>query len=162
MNTLDKIRLGSKTKITLEVNDKGETISFDFANPDFLNKAQRMALQAQQIEKDFRERFKDIGELLEDSTDEEAGEKMLDDNMIEIGEGFSQFYAELREIIDVFLGEGASQKIFGDDNYMNMFNDLFDELKPYLDKGAKLQEESLKRAKKDALKKIPQDNKRSL
>lgn len=159
---MNKIRLGSKTKITLEVNDKGETISFDFADPAFLHKAQMMASKAQQVENDFKEQFKEIGALLESSTDEVAAENMLDDDMIAIGEGFTEFYGELRTAIDSFLGEGASQKIYGDDNYFNMFNDLFDALKPYIDKGAKLQQEEIKEAKKEALKKIPKDNKRSL
>lgn len=159
---MNKIRLGSKTKITLEVNDQGETISFDVGDPSFLNNAQQMALKAQRVEKDFAERFKDIDKKIETSTDEELTDRMLEDDMIEVGKGFTEYFSELRKAIDAFLGEGASQKIYGDDNYYEMFNDLFDALKPYIDKGAKLQQEEIKEAKKEALKKIPKDNKRSL
>lgn len=159
---MNQIRLGSKTKITLEVNDKGETISFDFADPAFLHKAQQMALKAQQIEKDFNKQFEGIGEAIEASTDDDLADEMLTDSMIAVGAGFAEFYQKLRTSIDSFLGEGASQKIYGDDNYFNMFNDLFEELQPYLDQGAELQKKEIAKAKKAALKKIPKDNKRSL
>lgn len=155
---MDKIRLGSKTKVSIEVNDQGETISFDFGDPSFLNNAQTMMTEAERIEKEFTE----LGNFLEDYTEEEATDKMMDENMIALGEGFTRFYKELRETMDIFLGVGASQKIFGDDNYFTMFDDLFEAIEPYLDKGANLQKAEIKNAKKEALKKIPKDNKRSL
>ena len=36
--------------------------------------------------------------------------------------------------MDEFLGAGGVQKIFGDRNYPDMYNDLFDALKPHLEK----------------------------
>ena len=36
--------------------------------------------------------------------------------------------------MDMFLGEGACQKIFGDKNYPDMFSDLGEQLKPHLEK----------------------------
>ena len=155
---MNKIRLGSKTKVTLEVNDQGETISFDFADPAFLGNAQKMMQEVERIDKEFKE----LGSFLEDSTKEESIENMMDSEMVALGEGLTRYYEELRDAIDVFLGKNASQKIFGDDNYLTMFNDLFEAIEPYLDKAANLQGEEIESAKKSALKKIPKDHKRSL
>lgn len=159
---MNKIRLGSKTKVTLEVNDQGETISFDIGDPSFLNKAQQMALKAEQAQKEFDERFQDLDRYIEESTDDDLADDLLDDKMIELGQGFADLFADLRLAVDGFLGQGASQKIYGDDNYLSMFDDLFESLKPYFDEGAELQKKEIENAKKEALKKIPKDHKRSL
>ena len=36
--------------------------------------------------------------------------------------------------MDAFLGAGACQKIFGDRNYVEMYDDLFDQLAPHFEK----------------------------
>lgn len=43
-------------------------------------------------------------------------------------------YNEIREVFDLFLGDGTCQKIFGDKNYASMFDDLIEALQPFLDK----------------------------
>ena len=40
----------------------------------------------------------------------------------------------MREAMDKFLGKGGCQKVFGDTNYIGMYDDLFEALKPELDK----------------------------
>ena len=49
-------------------------------------------------------------------------------------EAYRKAFKEMRAAMDCFLGDGACQKIFGDRNYLEMFNDLFDALKPHLEK----------------------------
>ena len=41
---------------------------------------------------------------------------------------------KMREVFDKWLGEGASQKIFGDKNRIGMFEEFYTQLMPYLDK----------------------------
>ena len=38
---------------------------------------------------------------------------------------------DLRGVFDEFLGEGACKKIFGDANYLGMFQDLMEQLEPH-------------------------------
>ena len=37
----------------------------------------------------------------------------------------------MRSVMDEFLGKDACQKIFGDSNYITMFEDLFEQLEPH-------------------------------
>ena len=45
-----------------------------------------------------------------------------------------KFYEDTERAMDLFLGEGGTQKIFGDIRYFTMFNDLGEMLKPILPK----------------------------
>jgi hypothetical protein len=47
---------------------------------------------------------------------------------------YTKAFKEMRVAVDAFLGEGACQKIFGDRNYIEMYDDLFRELAPHLEK----------------------------
>ena len=47
---------------------------------------------------------------------------------------YREAFKQMRAAMDVFLGEGACQKIFGDRNYIEMYDDLFKELAPHLEK----------------------------
>ena len=53
-------------------------------------------------------------------------------------------FKDMRKAMDLFLGEGGCQKIFGDQNYLEMFDDLFEELdKPQEDGLSHLQKMKL-------------------
>ena len=43
-------------------------------------------------------------------------------------------FKEMRVAMDAFLGEGACQKIFGDRNYVEMYDDLMEALEPHFEK----------------------------
>ena len=43
-----------------------------------------------------------------------------------------KYYEETEKAMDLFLGEGGTQKIFGDVRYLTMFDDLGEMLKPIL------------------------------
>ena len=45
-----------------------------------------------------------------------------------------EFFKKMRAAIDEFAGPGASNKIFGDKNYLEMFNDFMEEMQPHLEK----------------------------
>lgn len=44
------------------------------------------------------------------------------------------FYKDARRAADTFLGQGACQKIFGNQNYPDMFIDLLKQLTPHFEK----------------------------
>ena len=65
----------------------------------------------------------------------EDGERVLiTQNQYDGAQLIDKFYKDARAALDIFLGEGACQKIFKDKNYTEMFNDLLTQLKPEFDK----------------------------
>ena len=148
-------RLGSKTKYNIEVNDRGETVSIDLADPSLLSKVQTMHSKIKQAE----HKHANLNHLLDEELTEEY---LLSDKGVELGLGLKQFYIESRDAVDEFLGVNACHKIFGDENWLNMFDDLFTQLAPYLDLAGEKFTEYTKSIAKDQAKKVPQDHKRSL
>lgn len=125
---MEKLRVEKKDIYTIEVNDDGDTIEFDLLDIglkiriiegiqklDILKKTMKMKEYA------ILKRENHPGKVI--TKNEEDLIKMYD-------EGFK----EMREIADSFLGKNACQKIFGDRNYIEMFEDLFDALAPHLEK----------------------------
>ncbi len=139
----NSIRVHSNTEYVIEVNDNGDTISFDTSD---IGLTSRLYDTFDQLDKLAREYEVKAAELdaredkprstveveHEDGTMEHKtlitqnqydGTKMMDD-----------YYRDARAALDIFLGEGACQKIFGDKNYYTMFEDLTQQLKPHFEK----------------------------
>lgn len=126
---MEKLILDTKKGLyEIEVNDKGETIVFD----------------TEDIELPFK--FNDAYLKVEELTKELSRKEALIDKQKESAHGFlsnkdekrrqlyKEFYKQMRAAMDELLGEGGIQKIFGDRNYPDMYNDLFDALKPHFEK----------------------------
>ena len=111
---MNKLRIEKKDIYTIEVNDKGECIEFDLADIN-------LNLKGYQTLEKLEEKMKEIKNSINEFNNKKASEK-------EFLEFENQAFFELRKIMDNFLGEGACQKIFGDRNYYEMFDDLIDEL----------------------------------
>ena len=47
---------------------------------------------------------------------------------------WQETFNEMRNAMDIFLGDGACTLIFGDRNYPTMFEDLMEQLMPHIDK----------------------------
>lgn len=112
-------RLRSKTLYTIEVNDDGDTISIDIADPQLLLK--------------FNKAMEDINNIAEEMNAKEEEIKAMDDEEndngisikeLKMAEEIDNAFRRMRKAFDKFLGEGACQKIFGDSNYLEMFTDL--------------------------------------
>lgn len=125
MNT---INVKSKTKYVITVNDKGETISFD---PNDLSLASKIMKAFNQIEALESKIDMEVEELKKKPNQKVHG---INKRELLAMEYLNNKYNESRKIMDDFLGEGACQKIFGETNYPDMWNDLFKELKPHFRK----------------------------
>lgn len=179
-NVNSSFRVQSKTLYVIEVNDKGETISFDTEDinlsTNLIECWQNIQAELGRFVKLENELVKKVEEerknkksdeiVFEDTDDIDFAniEEFIDKLALPISENekkllYAQkdFYVKCREIMDGFLGKGACQKIFGDTNYKLMFNDLFDKLLPEFEKmGA-----NTERVKKDIYKKyMPKKSKR--
>lgn len=71
-------------------------------------------------------------------------------------DAMKKYYAKTEEAMDLFLGEGGTQKIFGDIRYLTMFDDLAEMLKPIMPK-LKVNVESIEKQIKEKYK-INNDN----
>lgn len=151
----NSIRIGkdSKNVYEIEVNDKGETISFDLEDINLTSKLIDMYTGIQDIERKFNKEKKELEEKEYDETDSFIPQRAIDENRL-----IQKFFADSRACADLFLGNGACQKIFGDKNYIEMFTDLFDKLEPHFKKMGL----SMQKLKKDLVKKYQPNNRKVL
>lgn len=107
---MEDIKIQKKDIYKIKVNEKGEYIEFDLADISLRAKCYDALESLEKLQEEFTEKAKNI------TNDKEFAylEK--------------ETFEKMRNAMDVFLGEGACQKIFGDRNYYEMFNDLIKEL----------------------------------
>lgn len=135
---MEKLRVKKKNEYVIEVNDKGETISFNLEDPELMLKFDN-ALQ--KIER-YKNDLKAEELVIKKQADEETG-TLLSKNERAIAELNAKTFRKMRDAMDEFLGKGACQKIFGDTNYLSMYEDLFEQLEPHFIR-LKLDAEKLK------------------
>lgn len=121
----NKIRVQNTKLHVIEVNDDGDTIEFDFTDPNFPLRLLECYDQLDQLTIDVE---KEINEVTE-REDVELNEFMTQNqkDLLIIND---KYFKKAREVMDLFLGEGACQKIFGDKNWDTMYEDLFASLEP--------------------------------
>lgn len=107
---MENIKIQKKDIYKIQVNEKGECIEFDLADISLRAKCYDALDKLELIRDEYEKRFKTI------KSDKDLA--YIENDM----------FNEMRSAMDVFLGEGACQKIFGNRNYYEMFNDLMDEL----------------------------------
>lgn len=142
MSTQASIRVESKNKYTIEVNDNGDTISFDltdFSLPaKLLNVYNNLESLTNQYDKENKTILKRKDEVLQmvKTIDEKGNETQTEitKNQMDIIKLTDKYYTDTRKVLDEFLGVNACQKIFGDSNYMDMFDDLMEKLAPHFEK----------------------------
>lgn len=142
MSTQGSIRVESKSKYTIEVNDKGETIEFDLADFRLPAKLLNVYTNLEDLAKRYDEESKKILEREDvvvkkiEVLDKENNltEENLTQNTLDVMALTDKYYSDARTILDEFVGKGACKKIFGDSNYENMFDDLLEQLEPHFKK----------------------------
>lgn len=142
MSTQASIRVESKNKYAIEVNDNGDTISFDlsdFSLPAKLlnvyNNLEELTSKYDKENKAILEREDEVLQVVK--TLDEKGKEIetsITKNQMDIIKLTDQYYTDARKALDEFLGENACQKIFGESNYMDMFDDLMEQLAPHFEK----------------------------
>lgn len=142
MSVQGSIRVESKNKYVIEVNDKGETISFDLSDfrlpaklLNVYNNLEELTEKYDKASKEILER-KDTTAKTVKAFDSEGNEieEDISQNTLDIMDLTDKYYTDARIILDEFLGQGACQKIFGDSNYESMFDDLLEQLEPHFKK----------------------------
>lgn len=121
---MNKLRVEKRDIYTIEVNDNGDTIEFDLGDIELPFKLQRAydGIKAAQTQ------LKGKIAIIEKQQDRNDGKHLWSKNTEEMLKAWKKTFIDMRKAMDEFLGEGGCQKIFGDSNYLEMFDDLFDEL----------------------------------
>lgn len=122
----NSIRVVSSNLYTIEVNDKGETISLDLTDSSLYKKLQSTYLKLTELSKEMQVKIEEVEQL--DSSKKSDG--FLSEKEKAQIDLLDLFYQESRITLDGFLGDGACQKIFGNHNFITMFEDLFSALEP--------------------------------
>lgn len=122
----NQIRIQNKNQYVIEVNDKGETITFNLDDPELPLKFDNAMLRMNEIQN----KLKTEEQIIKKKADEKTKGILTKNNrrMIELS---VQACKDLRKVFDEFLGEGACQKIFGDYNSLGMFEELLEQLNPH-------------------------------
>ena len=127
---MNSIRIEKKDIYTIEVNDNGDTIEFDLVDLELPFKCDRALSEVNRIYKELQAKLVII---------EKKGDHKLDGEIMTANEkakldAHRTAFKEMRVAMDAFLGAGACQKIFGDRNYVEMYDDLFEQLAPHFEK----------------------------
>ena len=127
---MNSIRIEKKDIYTIEVNDNGDTIEFDLVDIELPFKCDRALSEVNRIYRDLKAKLV----IIEKQEDHRLEGEIMTANEKARLEAHKNAFKEMRTAMDAFLGENACQKIFGDRNYLEMFDDLFEQLEPHFDK----------------------------
>lgn len=122
---MNKIRIENKNLYVIEVNDNGDTIEFDFTDPSLPLRLIDCYDKLNGLTKKIEEDMKVIS-----ARDDIEINDIITQNQRDMFEINQKYFVEARETLDLFLGNNACKKIFGDKNWSTMFEDLFESLMP--------------------------------
>lgn len=127
---MNSFRIEKRDIYTIEVNDQGETIEFDLVDIELAFKAERAFSEVSRIANDLKAKLVIIGK----QEDHPQKGKLMTKNEEAVVNAYREAFKQMRVAMDAFLGEGACQKIFGDRNYLEMYDDLAKALEPHFEK----------------------------
>lgn len=139
----NSIRVRSAAEYRIEVNDKGDEIVFDMTDTSLASKMQKMFEEVDRLNAEFEARAKEIEarpdepyscvKVKDPETGDEVERVVLTRNQYDGAQLIDELYQRSRLALDMFMGAGACQKIFGDKNYEGMFLDLIEQLQPHFE-----------------------------
>lgn len=127
---MEQIRIAKRDIYEIEVNDQGETIQFDLADIELPFKCQMAFEEVSKIQNSLKAKLV----ILDKKEDHQKKGSIYTEKQLATLKLYKETFAAMRVAMDKFMGEGACQKIFGDRNYLEMYDDLFEQLKPHLEK----------------------------
>jgi hypothetical protein len=127
---MNSIRIEKKDIYTIEVNDNGDTIEFDLLDIVLPFKCDRALAGVNKAYRDLQAKLV----IIEKQEDHRIDGQVMTANEKAKLEAHKTAFKEMRAAVDAFMGEGACRKIFGDRNYLEMFDDLFEQLEPHFEK----------------------------
>lgn len=129
---MNKIRIERKPEDLYKINiaDDGTEIVFDLADISLAFKCNKAF---QEVEKNKQVTMGKIQALKNKQSNVKTG--LLTETEKQIIDIYNDMYKKNRDILDDFFDcKGAMDKLFGDANYMDMYDDLAEQLQPHIDK----------------------------
>lgn len=127
---VNKLRVAKKNEYRIEVNDQGDTISFNIEDPSFYLRLEKVYEDIKKLESQAKAEII----VIQKKEDIKRKGKLMSDNETKILQIYDKMYRDMRNAMDEFLGVNACKKIFGDTNYLTMYDDLFEQLGPHFEK----------------------------
>lgn len=127
---MEKLRIAKNDIYTIEVNDAGDIIEFDLQDVSLIR---RYNAAVEGVTAAMDKLQKDI-EAYNRAADENESDDVITPAQLAFLEVYENSFKEMRTAMDLFLGEGGCQKIFGKRNYLEMWSDLFEVLEPHVEK----------------------------
>lgn len=121
---MEQLRIQRKDIYEIQVNDNGDTIVFQLGDLELPFKLDKAFNDVNKIQHDLKTRLI----IIDKQKDSKDKNDLMSRNQRDRINAWKDAYSKMRTAMDGFLGEGGCQKIFGDSNYLEMFDDLFDEL----------------------------------
>ena len=128
----NKIRIIRKEEdlYRIDISDDGKEIVLDLADIALPLKINRVFNKAQNNINSTRSKIK----VLENRTGNDDSVGVMTRFEHDLNQTLVDMYRENRKIMDEVFGEGAIQTLFGDTDYIDMYDDLFELLEPHFDK----------------------------
>lgn len=137
---MNQLRINRKDIYEIEVNERGETIKFHLGDISLPFKLEKAYNEVGKIQNKLRSQLM----IIDKQQDSKGKNDLMTKNQRAKMNAWDNAFKDMRKAMDLFLGEGGCQKIFGDQNYLEMFDDLFEELdKPQEDGLSHLQKMKL-------------------
>lgn len=129
---MNKVRIERKPEDLYRINiaDDGTEIVFDLADISLAFKCNKAF---QEVEKNKQVTMGKIQALKNKQSNVKVG--LLTETEKQIIDIYNEMYKKNREILDELFGcKGAMDKLFGDANYMDMYDDLAEQFEPHFEK----------------------------
>lgn len=145
-NSVSSISVKRKDIYTIKINDEngnytGQNLEFNLGDIDLTLKLNSAIEEIDRIKNNIK-----MQEVIIKKRQDEPG-KYLSKNEKDLHILYSNGFKDMRKAMDNFLGKDGCQKVFGDINYIEMFDDLIEMLNPEFNKMGLNMESMKKRIK---------------
>ena len=120
---MDKIRIGKDNVYQIEVNDNGDYIELDLLDIELPIKFINAGKTLERETKIYNNKVKALENQYKDDVKTYLYKRLDVDRT---------YCKKMREMFDSWLGEGTSQKVFGNKNRIGMFDEFYNQLVPIL------------------------------
>ena len=140
--TENKIRIVRKEDELYKINisDDGKEIVLDLTDIGLPLKINKAFNKVNANVKTLQSKI----QVIENKKDNNVSAGLMTVRERDITQAMLDSFRENRKILDEIFGEGTMQTLFGDSNYLGMYEDLFDLLEPHFEK-ASLNVEGIKK-----------------
>lgn len=127
-----RIKRAEEDLYKINIDDDGTEIVFDLADISLPIKCDTAF---RKVESNQNSALSQIKVIKNKYANQKMNEKLESQQATEIAKVYQDMFKKNRDIMDELFGlKGAMQHLFGDSNYLDMYNDLFEQLKPHFDK----------------------------